>query len=110
MKKVTMPAAGLYAAGLVMTLSCHNGVGESHYVFNRSPLEQVSCAELPLGAVRPRPWAGRTRGNVTTWSLRTIWFNAFPWMASISSRMAAWCAVIGTNTVCTVKDNAGNRW
>jgi len=51
MKKFTMPAASLYAVVLVMTLSCHNGVGESHYVFNRSPLEQVPCAELPLGAV-----------------------------------------------------------
>ena len=56
MKKFTMPAAGLYAAVLVMTLTCRSGGGESHYVFNRSPLEQVPCAELPLGAIRPRSW------------------------------------------------------
>ena len=56
MKKVLMPTAILFISLVALTLACRSGVGESHYVFNRAPLEPVPYAELPLGAVRPRGW------------------------------------------------------
>ena len=32
------------------------GVQAQPYLFNRAPLEEVSYAELPLGAIRPEGW------------------------------------------------------
>jgi len=56
MKKVLMPAAILFISLIALTLACRSDVGESYYIFNRAPLEQVPYAELPLGAVKPRGW------------------------------------------------------
>lgn len=41
MKKVIMAVAAMYVALVAVTISCNSGVGESHYIFNRSPLVQV---------------------------------------------------------------------
>ncbi|GAG19547.1 unnamed protein product, partial [marine sediment metagenome] len=56
MKKVLMPTAILFISLVALTLACRSDVGESYYIFNRAPLEQVPYAELPLGSVKPGGW------------------------------------------------------